>query len=149
MTDPTDDNDDEDARRKKKKDEGEGDSDSWGRGKAGSASGVTKVKRLSPEVLKRVMENWQHLDMAAVVQAVAEFFSDLPMRASANLSVAWEKTRSFAILNKLIAFGEKAAGELNLNRERERSAGKDTRGLRRRKGVKTPTPDVGPRPSGG
>jgi len=102
MTDPID--DEEELRRKKKKggDEGEGDADSWGRGKAGAGSMMSKV-RLPPQKLKEVMADWRHLDLAAVVQAVAEYFSEMPMRASANLSVAWKQTKSFAIVNWLVS----------------------------------------------
>ncbi len=124
--------DDEEARRKKKKDEGEGDADSWGRGKAGAGAMGGKV-HLPPQKLKEVMADWRHLDLAAVVEAVTEFFSALPMRASANLSVAWQQTKtnakSFAIVNWLIKYGEKASKDLNLSREK--GAGRDTRGFQR------------------
>jgi hypothetical protein len=142
MTDPID--DEEELRRKKKKsgDEGEGDADSWGRGKAGAGSMMGKV-RLPPQQLKEVMADWRHLDVAAVIQAVTEFFSDLPMRASANLSVAWKQTKSFAIVNWLVTFGEKAAAEINL--AREKGAGKDTRTLQnRRDQAKRARPGVNP-----
>ncbi len=148
MSDPTDTEAEEAEAKKKKKDEGEGDSDSFGRGKAGAGAGVSKVKRLSPETLKKVMEDWRHLDVGAVVEAVAEFFMDLPMRASANLSVVFDRTRSFAIINKLIAFGQKAAEELNLSRQ-PRTAGRDSRGLQNKRAAKTsPGMNMGPRPSG-
>jgi hypothetical protein len=136
------------ARRRKKEDEGEGDSDSFGRGKAGAGAGMSKVKRLSPAALKTVMENWRHLDVEAVMQAVAEFFSDLPLRASANLTVAWEKT--FAVVNQVIAIGQIAAEELHLSRSRARTAGRDTKGLANKRAAKMrPGMDMGPRPSGG
>ncbi len=141
MTDPID--DEEEARRKKKiKDEGEGDADSWGRGKAGAGSMMGRV-RLPPQKLKEVMADWRHLDVTAIVQAVAEFFADLPMRASANLSVAWKQTKSFALVNWLVSFGEKTVAEINL--AREKGAGKDSRTLQnRRDQVKRARPGVNP-----
>jgi hypothetical protein len=120
MTDPVDENEDE-ARRKKKKggDSGEGDADSWGRGKAGAGAGGIKI---TPLRLKAVMADWRHLDVTAVVQAVAEFFNDWPMRASANLSVAWKQTKtnakSFALINWIIEFGEKMSKDLKLVRDK-------------------------------
>ena len=148
MTDPID--DDEESRRKKKKggDEGEGDADSWGRGKAGAGSMMGKV-RLPPQQLKEVMADWRHLDVAAVIQAVTEFFSELPMRASANLSVAWKQTKSFALVNWLVSFGEKAAAELK--HTREKGAGRDSRTLQNRRDQKKfirPGVDPTMKPSG-
>jgi len=64
---------------------------------------------------------------------VAEFFSDLPMRASANLVVTWERTqanaKSFAVVNWIIDAGHAAVRELARTRERVRGAGRDSRGL--------------------
>ncbi len=123
----------------RKRDEGEGDSDSFGRGKAGAGAGAI---RLPPQKLKEVMADWRHLDVSAVVEAVAEFFSDWPMRAAANLSVAWTKTRanpkSFAIVNWVIEAGKSAVRELARTRERTRGAGADSRKLfmRTRPGIK-------------
>jgi hypothetical protein len=130
MTDPTDNDEEESARRKKKKDEGEGegDADSFGRGKAGAGSMMGKV-RLPPQKLKEVMADWRHLDVTAIIQAVAEFFSELPMRASANLSVVWDKTKKFTIVTDLIKKGTQAARDLMLTRER--TAGRDARGLQK------------------
>jgi hypothetical protein len=145
MTDPTDNENEEAARRKKKQgDTGEGDSDSWGRGKAGAGAGIG---HLSPVRLKAVMADWRHMDMKAIVEAVAEFFGDMPMRASANLSVAWQQTKenakSFALVNWVIEFGEKAANELKLTRERVRGA--DTRGLKNKQEHKIhPSLKLGP-----
>ena len=129
MTDPID-NEEEIARRKKKKGEGEGegDADSWGRGKAGAGAMAGKT-HLPPQKLKEVMADWRHLDIAAVMQAIVEFFGDLPMRASANLSVVWEKTKKFTLVSDIIKVGEKAAHELNLTKER--TAGRDTRGFQK------------------
>ena len=116
-------------------DTGEGDSDSFGRGKAGAGSGGGI--KISPQKLKEVMADWRHLDVTTVVEAVGEFFADMPMRASANVSVTWEKTKanvkSFAIVNWVIEFGEKTVRELARTRERVRGAGRDSRGLQRQK----------------
>jgi len=148
MTDRTDDEDE--SPRKKKKGEGstEGDSDSWGRGKAGAGAAGGKISHLSTQRLKEVMADWRHLDMAAVIQAVAEFFAELPMRASANLSVAWEQTKtnakSFALVNWIISFGERAAKEMNL--VRSRTAKRDTRGLQNKR---QPRGDANPGPQKG
>jgi hypothetical protein len=120
-------------RAKKGGDEGEGDQDSFGRGKAGAGAGGGI--RVSPQKLKEIMADWRHLDVTAVMEAVAEFFSELPMRVSANCEVTWEKTKSnvksFAIVNWAIEAGEKAVRELAKNRDRTRArgAGRDTRGL--------------------
>ena len=86
---------------------------------------------LPPQKLKEVMADWRHLDFAAVVEAVAQFFSEMPMRASANLSVAWKQTKSFAIVNWIDKFGNKAANELKA--VREKGAGKDSRTLQNRR----------------
>lgn len=144
MTDPIDENEEEAARRKKKKDEGEGDSDSWGRGKAGAVSGV---RHLPPQKLKEVMADWRHLDIATVLQAVADFFSELPMRASANLSVLFDKSKGFALVNWIISFGEKAAH--NLDMTREKAAGRDSRTLQNKREQKArPGVDMNPKPNG-
>ncbi len=140
MTDPIDDDNEEAAalRAKKKGDSGEGDQDSFGRGKAGA--GASGGIRLPPHKLKEVMADWRHLDVSAVVEAVAEFFSEMPMRASANLSVTWEKTKtnvkSFAIVNWVIEFGDKTVRELARTRERVRGAGRDSRGFQRQRPAK-------------
>lgn len=143
MTDATDD-ENEEVRRKKKGDSGEGDSDSWGRGKAGAGAGGGI--RIPPTKLKEVMADWRHLDVKAVVEAVAEFFSDLPMRASANLQVKWEQTKanvkSFAIVNWLITFGERTA--LELARTRDTAASRDSRGLQKQKQPVKKTPGTTP-----
>jgi len=152
MTDMEDTEKEELERRKKKGgDEGAGDGDPWGRGKAGAASGIA---RLPPQKLKEVMADWRHLDMNALMEAIAEFFSDLPMRASANLSVAWERTKtnvkSFAVVNWILDVGHKAAHEHNLTQKAELTgkqgtgkAGKGTRGF-----IKRADPRVNPKPMG-
>jgi|GEM_PF-2119288 hypothetical protein len=133
MTDPIDDENEEAERRKKKGDSGEGDSDSWGRGKAGAGAAAGAVK-LSSQKDKEVKSEHRHLMAGELISAITEFFSALPMRASANLSVNWEKTKtnvkSFAIVNWVLEFGDKAVRELA--RTRERGASRDTRGLQRK-----------------
>lgn len=145
MTIPTDDEDSE-ANRKKKGDSGEGDADSFGRGKAGAASGVA---RLSPQKLKEVMANWRELKAQDLVDAVVEFFSEGPMRASANAAVSWAKktnAKSFAIVNWAIEAGDKAVREFT--RARDRAAGRDSKGFRREhkgpkgKGFANPNPNT-------
>lgn len=157
MTDLTD--DDEETLRSKKKveDSGEGDSDSWGRGKAGAGSGVSRVRRtLSPQRLKEVMADWRQLDVAALVQAVAEFFVEMPMRASANLRVVWKQTKtntkSFALVNWLIAFGEKAGHDLMLKAapsvEKTTTGGGKSGGRGLKRGLSAPNVVTSPKPSG-
>ncbi len=117
------------ARRAKKGDSGEGDADSFGRGKAGAGAGI----RLSAQKTKEVGSVWTHLTASELMEAVVEFFSELPMRASANLSVTWERTqanaKSFAIVNWIMDAGHTAVRELARTRERIRGAGRDSRGL--------------------
>ena len=115
--------------RAKKGDSGEGDADSFGRGKAGAGAGI----RLSAQKTKEVGSVWTHLTAGELMDAVVEFFADLPMRASANLSVKWERTqanaKSFAIVNWIMDAGHSAVRELARTRERVRGAGRDSRGL--------------------
>jgi len=164
MTDPTDQADEEDSLEEKKKkkkmkgDEGsEGDSDSWGRGKAGAASG--RRIRLSPQQLKKVMAEWRQLNVEQAVEAVAEFFADMPMRASANLAVVWTQIKnnpkSFAIVNWVHAFGEKVRNDLTMEKDKEKGRGRDTKGFKVRKSPKATAPKAatpnlmnGPKPSG-
>ena len=122
-------NEEEAVLRAKKGDSGEGDADSFGRGKAGAGAGI----RLSAQKTKEVGSVWTHLTASELMDAVVEFFSELPMRASANLSVTWERTqsnaKSFAIVNWIMDAGHSAVRELARTRERIRGAGRDSRGL--------------------
>jgi hypothetical protein len=134
MTDPTD--NEKEAERHKKKGEGEGEPiDVSGREFVSGGNTTERVnnRHLPPLKLKAVMADWRHLDVNAVAQAVAEFFAELPMRASANLSVFWEKTKRFALVNDMIKFGEKAANDLKLTRERVRTKGRDTKGFQNKR----------------
>ena len=77
-----------------------------GSGKA-SGSGSSGI-RLPPNKLKEVMTNWEHLDASKVVARLAEFFSELPARASANVEVSWAnlKNHGYAIVTNLLQFGQ-------------------------------------------
>jgi hypothetical protein len=139
MTAPIDDDDDklngippdaeqEDSARRKKK--GEGDAQ-------GAGSGIAKM--LTTRKSEQVKGEHRHLVGAELVEAIVEFFSELPMRASANLSVAWEKTKtnakSFAIVNWIIEHGDKAVRDFIKSRDRDRGAARDSRGLQQRRPV--------------
>ncbi len=147
MDEPTDEDENENqSRRKKKDDSGEGDSDSFGRGKAGAGAGGFK---LSANLNNEIIKERRHLTAGTLIEAIVEFFSDWPMRASANLAVTWEKTktnaRSFAIVNWVIEFGEKTVREAALNREKNRTAGRDSRGFQRKKApAANPNLNLGP-----
>ena len=99
---------DEETARKKR---GEGDSES-GSASTGTtfvrASGEGVIERLSVEKQKKVWADFRHLDLNEVVAAVAEFFSEFPARASANLTVAWNKG-GYAIINLAVKFGQDVA----------------------------------------
>lgn len=116
MTEPT--NDDisglspeELAAKRKKRTEGE-----TGDGAGSAVSGFHRasgegVVKLSVEKQKAVWADFRHLDLNEVVAAVAEFFSEFPSRASANLTVAWDNgvKGGFAINNMIIKFGQDVA----------------------------------------
>jgi hypothetical protein len=92
---------------------------------------TTNVARLTPQKLKQVMADWRHLTAQDLIDALVEFFGENPMRASANAAVSWVKNanaKSFAIVNWVLEFGENAVRELV--RTRERTASRDTKGLR-------------------
>lgn len=94
-------------------------------GGGGGGGGI----RLPPNKLQEIMANWEHLDLTQAVLRVAEFFTDMPARASANLQVTWAGAvkQGYATVNHLISFGQEVA---QLLRERDRTAGQ-TRRLRR------------------
>ena len=96
----------EEAKRKKR---GEGEAD----GSASTGTTFTRasgegIAKLSVEKQKQVWADFRHLDLNEVVIAVAEFFSEFPARASANISVAWN-TKGYAIVNMAIKFGQDVA----------------------------------------
>lgn len=108
--DSAEENEAEEKRRKKR---GEGDSES-GSASTGTAfvraSSDGSVAKLSSEKTKAVWADFRHLDLNEVVAAVAEFFSEFPARASANLSVAWGNAKGgYAIINMAIKFGQDVA----------------------------------------
>jgi len=139
------------AAKRKKRGEGEG------KGEAGAvtsgftrASGEGRIERLSTEKQKGVWADHKHLDFNEVVAAVAEFFSEFPARASANLSVAWDSGTKggFAIINMAIKFGQDVAMAV---RERTRESAVQVRrrygiNIRVRRGgvtVTAPNPQAG------
>jgi hypothetical protein len=93
----------------------EGDGKSGRGGRSGGGGGGI---RLPPNMLKQVVESWKHMDLAETAVRVAEFFSEMPARASANLSVNWNtaKRHGFAVVNHIIASGQEIA---QLMRSRE------------------------------
>lgn len=116
------------AQRKKS---GEGDSES---GSASTGTAYTRasgegIAKLSLEKQKVVWNDFRHLDLNEVVIAVAEFFSEFPARASANLSVAWNNVGGYAIINMAIKFGQDVATAV---RERTRESAVQ---VRRRYGI--------------
>jgi hypothetical protein len=151
MTPIDDDNneiDAEEAARKKKK-SGSGEvQDGFGGGKAGAGAGGG-IQKLSSQKDKEVKEGHRHLVASELIDAIVEFFSELPMRASANLSVTWEKTKtnvkSFAVVNWIVEFGTKTA-----QLARTRQSAPDSRGLKQQKpGVGNLNPSsAGPRGTG-
>jgi hypothetical protein len=127
MTEPTDD-EIEAARRKKKRAEGETDTGSGSAATGFVRAGGDGIARLSTAKTKEVWAAFRALDLNEVVAAVAEFFSEFPTRASANLSVAWEGR--FAVVNLAIKFGQDVAIAV---RERTRESAVQ---VRKRYGIK-------------
>lgn len=130
MVDTTDNNDEEELKRKKKRGEGESD--------GGTSSGTTFYRadaqgritnvNLSVERRKQVWGDFRKLDLNESVVAIAEFFSEFPARASANLHVDWN-SRGYAIVNMAIKFGQDVAMAV---RERTRESSVQ---IRRRYGI--------------
>ena len=109
-----------------------------------SAQGTT-VKPLSGAKKQEVMRAFEYLDVAKAMARVAEFFSELPARASANLAVNFTnvKGHSYALVNHVISFGTEVSQLM-----RERTA-QNVKRLRTRFGIKVParntsTPTAGP-----
>ncbi len=99
-----------------KEDEGKKGSGGKASGGAGAAGGI----RLPPNKLKEIMQNWEHLDATKVVARLAEFFSELPARASANVEVKWTnlKNHGYAIVTNLLNYGQEISRLMhNLSRE--------------------------------
>ncbi|HEU0118011.1 MAG TPA: hypothetical protein VFR09_05200, partial [Alphaproteobacteria bacterium] len=98
---------------------GETDSGKSG-GKSGGTGGAGGGIRLPPNQLKEVTANWEYLDATKVAARVAEFFSELPARASAHVQVSWANVRNqgFTIVTQLLKYGHEVSALLhNLTRE--------------------------------
>jgi len=92
---------------------------SAGKGKAGSGSAGGGI-RLPPSQLKEVTSNWEYLDVTKVAARVAEFFSELPARASAHVQVSWAnlQNQGYTIVTQILKFGQEIARLMqNLTRE--------------------------------
>jgi hypothetical protein len=119
-------------------DSGKGKKGKKGKGEQGKAGAVSGGVKLDAQHNKEVWSVFRQLNAQELVDAVTEFFSEFPMRASANLAVTWERTKnnvkSFAIVNWAIDAGEAMVRELARTRERGMgAAGRDSRGLQRQK----------------
>ncbi len=89
-------------------------------GKSGKTGGGGGGIRLPPDKLKEVMSNWEYLDVNKVVARAAEFFVELPARASAHMQVSWAGVHKdgFAIVTQILKFGQEVSHLIhNLTRE--------------------------------
>ena len=92
-----------------------------GRGKVGSGGGGGI--RLPPDKLKEVTGNWEYLDVTKVAARMADFFSELPARASAQMQVSWAELQGagkegFAIVTEILKYGQEISRLMhNLTRE--------------------------------
>jgi len=86
-----------------------------GKKSSGGSGGVS----LPPKKLKEVTTEWEFLDATKVVARLAEFFSELPARASANIEVSWAnlKNQGHAIVTHLLKAAEVSRLMFNLTRE--------------------------------
>jgi hypothetical protein len=92
-----------------------------GKGKSGKSGGTAGGGiRLPPNLLKEVTSNWEFLDANKAAARLAEFFSELPARASAHVQVSWANisNQGFAIINQALQFA-KDVSRLMLNLTRE------------------------------
>lgn len=104
-----------------------------GSGSASGAAGVGSTARfVNPQQVKQIWSEWKHMNVSEAVSAVAEFFSEFPARAAANLQVnfASVQKQGFAVVSQAISFGSEVAHLL-----RDRTAGNIKR-LRTRYGIK-------------
>jgi len=87
-------------------------------GKTGGAAGGGI--RLPPNQLKEVTSSWEYLDATKVAARVAEFFSELPARASAHVQVSWAniQNQGFTIVTQLLKYAQEVS-RLLLNPTRE------------------------------
>jgi hypothetical protein len=134
------------AARKKSRTGGDTDSGAVSVGTTFTRASGEGIAKLSVDKTKKVWADFRHLDLSEVVSAVAEFFSEFPARASANLTVKWNG--SYALVNMAIKFGQDVAMAV---RERTRESAIQIRkryGLNikvRRNGVmvSVPNPNLG------
>jgi len=99
-----------------------GKKDESGTGKAGGSAGSGGGIRLPPNKLKEVTSNWEYLDPTKVAARLAEFFEELPAKASANLQVEWAnlKNKGFAIITQFLKYGQEVSRLMhNLTRENQ------------------------------
>jgi len=140
MTNPTDDENEIAANRAQKGGKGESDG-SFGGGKAGAGAGVGFM--LSTKKNDHVKGEHRHMVGAELVEALVEFCKDGAMRASANLTVVWNK--SFAHINSFLTYCQKELPRLAQNLQR--GAGRDSKGLQRQK-PKAPAAGLSMAPNG-
>jgi hypothetical protein len=100
-----------------------GNRDKSGTGKTGGTGGAAGGIRVPPTKLKAITEAWKHHSTADAVARLAEFFSELPARASAQLEVSWAilgdlSGKGFMIVTNLLKLGQQIY-ELKLNPTRE------------------------------
>jgi hypothetical protein len=126
MTDDPIDSEDENTTGHKKSGKGETDG-SFGDGKAGAASGMGML--LSTAKGAQVNAEHRHLVGDGLIEALVEFCSDGLMRATAHLTVVWEKT--YTIINSFLTFCSKELPKLA--RGLQRTASRDGRGVQKRK----------------
>jgi len=93
-----------------------------GKGKSSKSGGVgsTGGIRLPPNQLKEVTANWEYLDATKVAARLADFFSELPARASAQVQVSWAnlQNQGFAIITQVLQFAKEVSSlMMNLTRE--------------------------------
>jgi hypothetical protein len=91
-----------------------------GSGKSGGTGGAAGGIRLPPTKLKAITETWKHHGAAEAVTRLAEFFSELPARASAHMEVSWANLaeQGYMIVTDLLKLGQRIY-ELKLNPTRE------------------------------
>ena len=143
MVDQNDDN--EIKKRKDGETEGKG---SAGKGRVGGtgtaggagAEGSGGIRfSIDATTSKQIWAEWKHLNMAEAIMAVAEFFSELPARASANMVVVFDGATKagFAIVSQTIRFGQDMVVAM---RTRSREA---TAVIRRKYGINIKTKKAG------
>lgn len=82
-----------------------------GKGKSGKSGTAGGGVRLPPNQLKEVTSNWEYLDATKVAARLAEFFSELPARASAHVQVSWAnlQNQGFAIITQVLQFAKEVS----------------------------------------